>query len=87
MIEPRVEMTYLQPTDDGDDGLVICDKDVATMTQFAFSTIHPVDQHEFGVAIVVTGVVDEVGEHYMFEVSRALEKYLADHPDGKSVDA
>jgi hypothetical protein len=87
VIEPRVEMMYLRPSDEDDDGLVPCNKDEATMTQFVFSSIHPVDLHEFGLSLAVTGVVDEVGSHYWFKVEKAMEKYLADHPDGETVDA
>ena len=90
MIEPRIETTYWKPGDevneDGDATLVPCDKADATQTMFCLSSVHPVDHHEFGLSLIVTDVADEIGEHYMFVALQAMDKYLAEHPDGETVD-
>ena len=82
---PRIEKKYLRFEGEGDDREgFLCGKEDASMTCFAVTANHPIDGHEFGLAVNITEVVDELNEHQTATVLKALEGYLSDHPKGEA---
>ena len=84
MKDITIDISHYRLEGEGDDVDVIqCHKDDATMTRFVVSSVHPIDRHEFGLALHVTEVLPALEGPYHDTAVKALERYLIDHPEGK----
>ena len=84
---PRIELQHLKAGDElDDDGLptmVPATKEDAEMTKFIITVHHPVDDHEFGLALMVTEVKESLDGYYLKSAKQALSLYLSEHPEGE----
>lgn len=89
--ELRHEPYWVYYEGEGDDArkIITADRDLATATIWAISSHHPADEHEFGLALVLTDIVDsweDVESSYRSNVESAMEQYMKDNPDGEDGD-
>ena len=62
------------------------DPDRATLTKWTLTSMHPVDDHEFGIALTPDEVqhsVDDLEPSYRAAAEDAMHTYFAEHQDGK----
>ncbi len=55
-------------------------------TRFIYTSVHPIDAHECGLALTAPGEVDKLPEFSHHEAIHAIAEYMGNHPDGNFCD-
>ena len=63
------------------------DPERATQTKWVLTSMHPLDSHEFGIALTsipdIHHSLDDLNPSYRAEAEDAMHRYMGEHPDGK----